>query len=116
MTRHGAPDPRPASAATVELRRSDRLDARRGVGENVAQVWGKAGGHVMPVRITKVDVWAGQLEDQPGGLARVLEALADGGARLQCCIARRQPDKPGTGVAFVTPVSGARAEAAARAA
>ncbi len=70
----------------------------------------------MAVRITKVDVWAGELEDQPGGLARVLEALAGGGARLQCCIARRQPDRPGTGVAFVTPVSGTRAESAARAA
>jgi hypothetical protein len=70
----------------------------------------------MAVRITSVDVWAGELEDQPGGLARVLEALAGGGARLQCCIARRQPDKPGTGVAFLTPVSGARAQSAARAA
>ena len=68
----------------------------------------------MSVRITSVDVLAGELEDQPGGLARVLEALAGGGARLQCCIARRQPDKPGTGVAFVTPVSGARAPSAAR--
>jgi predicted amino acid-binding ACT domain protein len=44
----------------------------------------------------------------------VLEALSGGGARLQCCIARRQPDKPGTGVAFITPVSGARAQDAAR--
>ena len=68
----------------------------------------------MPVRITKVNVWAGTLEDQPGGLARVLEALANAGARLECCIARRQPDQPGTGVAFVTPVRGARAEQAAR--
>ncbi len=68
----------------------------------------------MAVRITRVDVWAGELEDQPGGLARVLAALAGGGARLQCCIARRQPDQPGRGVAFVTPVSGTRAQAAAR--
>ena len=70
----------------------------------------------MPLRITKVDVWAGTLEDQPGGLARVLEALGNAGARLECCIARRQPDRPGTGVAFVTPVRGERAEAAAEAA
>ena len=68
----------------------------------------------MPVRITKVDVWAAALEDQPGGLARVLEALAGAGSRLECCIARRQPDQPGSGVAFVTPVRGARAEEAAR--
>jgi hypothetical protein len=68
----------------------------------------------MPVRITKVDVWAAPLEDQPGGLARVLEALAGAGSRLECCIARRQPDQPGSGVAFVTPVRGARAEEAAR--
>ena len=68
----------------------------------------------MPVRITKVDVWAAPLEDQPGGLARVLEALAGAGSRLECCIARRQPDRPGSGVAFVTPVRGARAEQAAR--
>jgi hypothetical protein len=68
----------------------------------------------MPVKITKVDVWAGTLEDQPGGLARVLDALAGAGARLECCIARRQPDRPGSGVAFVTPVRGDRAEGAAR--
>jgi hypothetical protein len=59
-------------------------------------------------------VWASELADQPGGLARVLQALAENGASIDCCIARRQPDRPGTGVAFISPVRGAKAESAAR--
>jgi hypothetical protein len=69
----------------------------------------------MAVKITKVEVWAADLRDQPGGLARVLDELADAGANIECVIARRQPDRPGTGVAFVTPVKGKKVQAAARA-
>src|SRR3954451_2488285 len=66
------------------------------------------------MKITKVDVWAVDIADQPGGLARVLEALADAGVSIECCIARAQPDRPGAGVVFVSPVKGKRAQAAPR--
>lgn len=67
----------------------------------------------MALKVTKTDVWAVEIQDQPGGLAKVLEAIAGAGANLQCVIGRRQPDKPGTGVAFVTPIQGKKALAAA---
>ncbi len=58
----------------------------------------------MTLKITATDVWAAEIEDSPNGLARTLTGLADAGARLDCIIARRQADKPGTGVVFVTPL------------
>ena len=70
----------------------------------------------MALKVTKTDVWAVEIQDQPGGLAKVMEAIAGAGADLQCVIARRQPDKPGTGVAFVTPIKGKKVLAAATAA
>jgi hypothetical protein len=39
-------------------------------------------------------------------LAKKLEALATAGAKLEFVIARRAPDKPGTGVVFLTPLKG----------
>ena len=68
----------------------------------------------MPLNVTQVDVWAGDIQDQPGGLARVLSAIAGAGGSVECVIARREQGRPGTGVVFVTPVSGARAQTAAR--
>ena len=68
----------------------------------------------MPLNVTQVDVWAGDIQDQPGGLARVLSAIAGAGGSVECVIARREQGRPGTGVVFVTPVTGARAQTAAR--
>ena len=62
----------------------------------------------MNLMIDRVDVWAAPLMDRPGGLAEKLEALRDAGADLQFIIARRAPEKPGGGVAFVTPLQGDR--------
>jgi hypothetical protein len=67
----------------------------------------------MALQITKDDVWAGDLEDQPGGLARVLEPLVEAGANLECVIARRRPEQRGTATIYVTPIKGARAQKAA---
>jgi hypothetical protein len=67
----------------------------------------------MAVKISKIEVWAAELQDRPGGLARILEALADANSSVECLIARRQPDRPGSGVAFVTPVKSKKAQAAA---
>jgi hypothetical protein len=60
----------------------------------------------MALKVEKVDVWAAAIEDQPGGLAGKLDVLAEAGADLEFIIARRSPDKPGTGVVFVTPLKG----------
>jgi hypothetical protein len=66
--------------------------------------------------VERVDVWAATIEDQPGGLAGKLAVLADAGANLEFVIARRAPDKPGTGVVFVTALRGdAQTAAAAKA-
>ena len=69
----------------------------------------------MSLTVTKTDVWAAQIEDQPGGLAKLLGALAGAGANLECVVARRDPSQAGKGVAFITPVTGASARNAAKA-
>ncbi len=70
----------------------------------------------MAYSIKKVDVWAGEIADRPGGLAEKLAALSSAGANLEFVISRRAPDKPGTGVVFITPVKGAKQKAAAQSA
>src|SRR3970040_2039722 len=67
----------------------------------------------MPYSIRKIDVWAAEIEDRPGGLAEKLEALARAGGSLEFIISRRAPDKPGKGVVFLTPVRGAKQTRAA---
>ena len=62
----------------------------------------------MSLAVERVDVWAATIDDRPGGLAEKLAQLADAGADLEFAIARRAPDKPGTGVVFVTPIKGAK--------
>ena len=69
----------------------------------------------MSLTVTKMDVWAAQIEDKPGGLAKLLGALAGAGADLECLVARRDPSKAGKGVAFLTPVKGADVRKAAKA-
>jgi hypothetical protein len=69
--------------------------------------------HVMAVEISKVDVWAVEIPDRVGGLAEKLEALAEAGASLEFVIARRKPEKPGTGVVFLAPLQGAKQAKAA---
>jgi hypothetical protein len=70
----------------------------------------------MGLAVERVDVWAASIEDRPGGLAEKLAPLAEAGADLEFAIARRAPDKPGTGVVFVTPLRGdAQGEAGAKA-
>ncbi len=61
----------------------------------------------MALKVAKVDTWAASIPDRPGGLATKLKALADAGVNLEFVIARRAPEKAGTGVVFVTPIKGA---------
>ena len=67
----------------------------------------------MALKVAKVDVWAVEIADEPGGLAGVLSAMAGAGASLDCVIARRQADKFRAGVVFLTPVKGKKPQAVA---
>ncbi len=67
----------------------------------------------MSMQVTKVQVWAGEIENRPGGLADILDELAAAGANLQCVIARREPHKPEAGMLYVTPIRGKLVERAA---
>ena len=60
----------------------------------------------MAYQITKEDVWVGTIEDRAGGVAEKLEAVSRVGVNLEFLIARRAPDKPGTGVVFMAPLRG----------
>jgi hypothetical protein len=65
-------------------------------------------GSAMDLLVERVDVWAATIEDRPGGLAQALDTLRQAGADLQFIIARRAPEKPGSGVVFVAPLQGDR--------
>jgi hypothetical protein len=67
----------------------------------------------MAYTVKKVDVWSGEIEDRPGGLGEKLTSLSEAGVNLEFLVSRRAPDKPGTGVVFVTPVKGAKQKNAA---
>jgi hypothetical protein len=60
----------------------------------------------MELNVERIDVWAADIDDKPGGLAQVLSALRDAGADLQFVVARRTPESPGKGVVFVAPLQG----------
>ncbi|TFG65470.1 MAG: ACT domain-containing protein [Anaerolineales bacterium] len=60
----------------------------------------------MDLIVERVDVWACSIQDKPGGLAKALTGLREAGVDLNFILARRAPEKPGTGVVFVTPLRG----------
>ena len=68
----------------------------------------------MALKVDRVDTWAATMKDQPGGLATKLSLLKQGGVNLEFVISRRAPDRPGTGVVFVTPIKGAAQLTAAK--
>jgi hypothetical protein len=70
----------------------------------------------MSFKLDRVHVWAGEVMDQAGGVAAKLSLLAQAGANLEYIYTRRQPDKPGTGILYVAPVTGPMAVRAARSA
>lgn len=67
----------------------------------------------MDLIVDRIEVWAASVKDKPGRLARILAGLSEAGADLDFIIARRAPEKPGTGVVFVTPLRGDREVSAA---
>ena len=68
----------------------------------------------MALKVSKVDVWTGTIDDRPGGAAAALEALSQAGANLEMVLARRAPEQPGKGVLFVSPVKTGKAVKAAQ--
>lgn len=62
----------------------------------------------MNVSVEPEEVWVTSVEDRTGGVAEKLSLLAEAGADLDFIIARRAPERPGTGVLFVTPLRGDR--------
>jgi hypothetical protein len=62
-------------------------------------------------KISKVDVYAGDMMNKPGMLARVLEALSHAGANLEFVIARRVT--PNTSRVFLAPLAGRKVLSAA---
>lgn len=70
----------------------------------------------MALKIEKVDVWSSEIRDQAGALAEKLHAVAASGADLSFAVARRQPDRPGTGIVFLGGLKGAKQTKAAAAA
>jgi hypothetical protein len=73
-------------------------------------------GATVDLLVEREDVWAASVDDKAGALAVKLSALTDAGADLDFIIVRRAPEKPGTGVVFVTPLRGDREVRAAAAA
>lgn len=65
----------------------------------------------MAYAISKVDVWAGDIRNRPGSVARVLESLANTGANLELVVARRVTEN--TSRVFVAPLKGGKQFAAA---
>jgi hypothetical protein len=62
----------------------------------------------MDAFVEKEEVWATSVGEAPTALAATLYALKDAGVDLDFIIMRRAPEKPGTGVIFVTPILGDR--------
>lgn len=65
----------------------------------------------MAYKVGKVEVWAGDVRNRPGMLARVLEALSNAGADLEFVVARRVTEN--TTRVFVAPLSSAAQRRAA---
>ena len=70
----------------------------------------------MGFKLDRVHVWSCEIADQAGGMAAKLAPLAQAAANLEFILTRRQPDKPGTGVLYVAPLTGPLQVRAARSA
>lgn len=62
----------------------------------------------MGMFVERAEVWAAAIPDKPGSLSIILKGMREAGADLDFIVARRSPDKPGTGVIFITPIRGDR--------
>lgn len=65
----------------------------------------------MAYQVKQIEVWAGDIQNRAGMLARVLEALANEGAQLEFMVARKVTDR--TSRVFVAPLRGKKQQKAA---
>jgi hypothetical protein len=70
----------------------------------------------MGFKLDRVHVWSGEVKDQAGGVAAKLSMLAQANANLEYIYTRREMDRPGIGVLYVAPITGAMQVRAARSA
>lgn len=70
----------------------------------------------MPLKVEKVTLWSGEIEDKPGTLAKVLEPFAQAKVDLQIALAERNPAKANLGVVYLGPIKGKKATEAAKSA
>jgi hypothetical protein len=70
----------------------------------------------MAVKVRKITLWRGKIQNQPGALARVLEPLAAAGSDLQVLMGYREGEAHMDAVIELYPVSGRRLSAAVEAA
>jgi hypothetical protein len=70
----------------------------------------------MGFKLDRIHVWSGEVADQAGGVAAKLALLAQAGANLEYVYTRRTPEKAGSGVLYVAPVTGPMQVRAAKAA
>src|SRR5205814_9113219 len=68
----------------------------------------------MSFKFDQIHLWSGEVADKAGGVAAKLAFLAQAGANLEYIFTKRLPDKPGKGVLYVAPVTGAAQVRAAR--
>src|SRR5436190_24353506 len=68
----------------------------------------------MGFKLDRVHVWSCEVADQAGGVAAKLSILAQAHTNLEFIYTRRQPDKPGTGILYVAPITGPLQVRAAR--
>jgi len=59
----------------------------------------------MRFRLDRVHVWAGEVEDEPGGVAAKLSPLAEAGVNLAFIFTRRTPEKAGKGIIYIAPLT-----------
>jgi hypothetical protein len=68
----------------------------------------------MPFHIHRVQVWSGEIPDQPGAAAAKLELLGRAGVDLEFVFTRPHLHEPDLAVMFLAPISGPEQERAAR--
>src|SRR5437588_3536836 len=70
----------------------------------------------MSFKWDRVHVWACEIIDEPGATAEKLSILAKAGANLEYVNTQRLAQKPGHGILYVAPITGAAQTRAARSA
>ena len=70
----------------------------------------------MGFKLDRVHVWSGEVMDQAGGVAAKLSLLAQAGANLEYIYTKRLENRPGIGMLYVAPITGALQLRAARSA